>query len=143
MARKPATERIFPPLLVVMEGLTVEDEEITSNFSEFKPDFDVICNVVSILPIEYDMVSEVNEDEEDFTKEMAIHKTIYYYIMNNGCVEEHQAMFERPDLKMKSHLQPLFIQEKVNNIRINKVLVDGGATVNWLTHSLLKKIGKI
>jgi hypothetical protein len=40
------------------------------------------------------MMSEVNEDEEDFTDEMAIHKSICYYIMNNGCVEEHQAMFE-------------------------------------------------
>jgi hypothetical protein len=51
MARKPATERIFLPLSVVKEGITLEDEEMTSNFSKSESDFDVICNVVSILPV--------------------------------------------------------------------------------------------
>jgi len=31
-----------------------------------QPDFDVICNVVSILPAKYDMVSEVDDPEEEF-----------------------------------------------------------------------------
>jgi hypothetical protein len=34
MARKPATERIFLPLSIVKEGLTLADEEMTSNFSK-------------------------------------------------------------------------------------------------------------
>lgn len=50
MIRKPTIERIFPPLSVVKENLPVEDEELTSNFTDSEADFDVIC-VVSILPI--------------------------------------------------------------------------------------------
>jgi len=42
---------------------------------------------------------------------------------------------------MKSHLMPLFIQAEINYVRINKVLVDGGAAVNLLPQFLLKKIG--
>ena len=34
-----------------------------------EPDFDVVCNVVSILPAEYDVVSEVEESEEDYNTE--------------------------------------------------------------------------
>ena len=50
-------------------------------------------------------------------------------------------MFEKPDFPMNHHLKPLFIQAKVNGVGINKVLVDGGATVNLLPQSFLIKIG--
>jgi len=50
MVRKPATERIFPPLSVVKENPPKDDDEMTSNFTSSEADFDVIC-VVSILPI--------------------------------------------------------------------------------------------
>lgn len=114
----------------------MEDEEMTSNFTDSEADFDVIC-VVSILPIEYD----VTEDEEYFTEEMVAHKPMCYYVMNNGCVERQHAMFQRPDYHMNSHLKPLFIQAKIKNIGVNKVLVDGGAVaMNLLPHSLLRKI---
>jgi len=43
---------------------------------------------------------------------------------------------------MKSHLKPLFIQAKIDEIGVNKVLVDGGVAVNLMPQSLLKKIGK-
>jgi hypothetical protein len=62
--------------------------------------------------------------------------------MNNGCIEEQQATFERPDLGMKSHLKPLFIRAKVEGVGINKVLIDGGAAVNLMPLSMLPKIGK-
>jgi len=51
---------------------------------------------------------------------MVVHKPICYYVMNNGCVEGHQAMFEKHDHHMKSHLKPLFIQAKINNIGVKK-----------------------
>jgi len=136
--RKPATERIFPPLSVAKENLAKDDEEMTSNFNSSEADFDVIC-LVSILPVEYDVTLEVLEDEGDFTEEMVVHKPLCYYVMDNGCVESEQAMFERPDHLMKSHLKPLFIRAKINNVGINKVLIDGGAAVNLLPHFLLKK----
>lgn len=43
---------------------------------------------------------------------------------------------------MKNHLKPLFIRGKVENIGINKILVDGGEVVNLMPHFMLKKIGK-
>jgi len=42
---------------------------------------------------------------------------------------------------MDQHLKPLFIQAKINGVEINKVLVDGGATVNMFPQSILTKIG--
>jgi len=33
---------------------------------DLEPDFDVLCNVVSILPAQYDVISEVEENEEEF-----------------------------------------------------------------------------
>jgi hypothetical protein len=42
---------------------------MTSNFTSSEADFNVIC-VVSILPVKYDVTSEINEDEGDFTEEM-------------------------------------------------------------------------
>jgi len=116
-----------------------EDEELTSNFSGSDPSFDVVC-VVSVLPIKYDVPSEVREVENDFTEEMAIHRPLCYYVMNNGCVEDQHTLFERPVASMRLHLKPLFIQAKINGVGVNKVLVDGGATVNLLPQLFLKKI---
>jgi hypothetical protein len=118
-----------------------EDEEMTSNFSESGPSLDIVCNVVSMLPAEYDVLSEVNEIESDFTEEMANHKPICYYVINNGCVENQHAVFEKPDFPMNHHLKPLFIQAKINGVGVNKVLLDGGAAVNLLPQTFLSKIG--
>jgi hypothetical protein len=52
--------------------------------------------------------------------------------MDNGCVEGEQAMFEKLNHHMKSHLKPLFIQAKINDVGINKVLIDGGAAVSLI-----------
>jgi len=93
-----------------------------------------------MLPIEYDVPSEVNEVESDFTEEMAIHRPLCYYVMNNGYVEDRHVVFERPDVSMRLHLKPLLIQAKINGMGVNKVLVDGNATVNLLPQSFLKKI---
>ncbi|KEH39965.1 hypothetical protein MTR_1g016990 [Medicago truncatula] len=42
-----------------------EDDELGSGFTESKSDFDVICNLVFVLPAEYDMISEVDDSEEE------------------------------------------------------------------------------
>jgi hypothetical protein len=96
-----------------------------------------------VLPVEYDVPSEVNEVESDFTEEMAAHKPFCYYVMNNGCVKDQHAVFERPDVSMTHHLKPLFIQAKINGVGVNKLLVDGGVTVNLLLRSFLGKIGLV
>lgn len=73
---------------------------------------------------------------------MAAHKPVCYYVMNNGCAEEKNVFFERPDEAMKSHLKPIFIIGKIEDVPINKILVDYGATVNLMLHHMLRKIGK-
>jgi hypothetical protein len=83
------------------------------------------------------MVSEVDsEDEFDPNKPMC------YFVTNDGSESNRKAIFEQPDNSMKSHLKPLFIQAKVDEIGINKVLVNGGDDVNLMPKSLLKRIGK-
>lgn len=95
------------------------------------------------MSAEHDSVSEVSEAEEDYVHdEVANKKPIFYYVMNNNVIEEQQGIFERPGLRMMYHLKPLFIREKVDNIPVNKVFIDGGATVNLVPHSLFKNMGK-
>ncbi|MCI39639.1 hypothetical protein A2U01_0060871, partial [Trifolium medium] len=72
---------------------------------------------------------------------MASNKPVCYYIMGNGCVEDQNAVFEKPHLGMKNHLKALFIRAKVHGVGVNKILVDGGAVVNILPHFMLKKLG--
>ncbi|KAK2384605.1 hypothetical protein QL285_071934 [Trifolium repens] len=121
----------------------VEDEHMEADdFLDSEPDLDIIVNVVSILPREFDVCSEITDEEEESGMQMALHRPVCYYVMSNGALEDQMATFERPDEGMKSHLKPLFIQAKVNNVGINKVLIDGGAAVNLMPKFLLKKIGK-
>jgi hypothetical protein len=144
MAKRPVKDRISPPGSNQKAEDKVEDEQMEADdFLESEPDFDVLVNVVSILPAEYDIWSEVVDGEEEFdSNELALHKPMCYYVMNNGCLEEQMATFERPDQGMKNHLKPLFIQAKVNDIGVNKVLIDGGAAVNLMPEFLLNKTGK-
>ncbi|XP_050914661.1 uncharacterized protein LOC127129548 [Lathyrus oleraceus] len=62
--------------------------------------------------------------------------------MNNGSVEEQNAFFKRPDKAMRTHLKPFFIRGKVENMGINKILVDGGAEMNLMLNFMLQKVGK-
>lgn len=99
--------------------------ETDSFNSDSEGGYDVICNMVSILPIEYDIVSKVPGKDHEYI-EMANHIPICYFVMNNGSIEEQNAFFERPDDAMKNHLKPLFIRAKVNDVPINIILIDGG-----------------
>lgn len=85
---------------------------------------------------------EVEGPEDMAEMEMARHKPMYCYIMNNECVEEQNTFFERPDDLMKSHLKPLFIRGKVGNMGVNKILVDGGTTMNLMLYYMLKRFYK-
>ncbi|MCI17234.1 hypothetical protein A2U01_0038381, partial [Trifolium medium] len=67
VARRPAKERISPPnAFSKTKNDDVEDEYMDDDLLESEADFDVICNVVSILPVEYDVWSEVTDGEDDF-----------------------------------------------------------------------------
>ncbi|XP_050877054.1 uncharacterized protein LOC127080805 [Lathyrus oleraceus] len=91
---------------------------------------------------EFDRITEVEDSDSITEREMVAHKLVCYYVMNNGCIEEHNAFFERPNEAMRSHLKPLLITGKFEDVLVNKVLVDYGATVNLIPHHMLRKIGK-
>ena len=76
------------------------------------------------------MVSEVEDSEEEFDpKDMEEYKPICYFVTHSGSWDERKVIFEKPNDLAKNHLKPLFIQAKVDEIGINKVLVDGGTAV--------------
>jgi len=115
--RRPAKERLS---LLLVKDDPGEDDELDSKFMDSEPDFDVICNMVSIFPAEYDMVSEVEDSEEEFDpKDMEEYKLMCFFVTNNGSKEDQKAIFEKPDDSMKNHLKPLFIQARVDEIGIN------------------------
>jgi len=123
--KRRVKERLsLPP---VEENPTGDDE------MDSEPNFDVICNVVSIFPEEYDVVPEVEESEDNFNPvDIEKYRPMCYYVTNYGCVVEQKAMFEKPDGSMKGHLKPLFIQVIVDDIGLNKVLVDDNVVVNLM-----------
>lgn len=124
-------------------------EEETDDFqSDSEDDFDVLVNVVSILPHDFsftvgeDPDPEYEDSAELEAEEMALYRPTCYFVMNNGSMENQDAFFERPTPAMKNHLKPLLIRAKVEGFAVNKVLVDCGATVNIMPHHMLKKIGR-
>ncbi|KAK2388635.1 hypothetical protein QL285_062295 [Trifolium repens] len=146
LAKRPVKERLTPIKESDAENNKEADDEEDfmddDDLLDDESDFNVLVNVVSVLPVEYDIPTEVNEVEEDFDAlELADHKPVCYYVMENGCVEAQNAVFERPDIGMKNHLKALFIRAKVNNVGVNKILVNGGAVVNIMPHFMLKKLG--
>jgi len=59
-----------------------------------KPDFDVIYIMVFILPAEYDMVSEVDDSEDEFDhKDMEEYKPMCYFVINDGSEGNRKAIF--------------------------------------------------
>lgn len=89
LTRRPRKERVYPPLSSNKERDKDGDwDMIKDNFSNLEDDFDVLYNMVSMLPNEYDVVIEVtNVEEECFVDEMDYHKLVCYYVMNNNCIE--------------------------------------------------------
>src|SRR4051812_10750769 len=119
-----------------------EDDKLTNDFdSDGVSSINFTCNRVSALPHEFYQETEVEDCEEVGVEEMDKHRPMCYYVLNNGVVEEQNAFFERPDQGMRNHLKPLYIRAKIENVGINKVLVDGGAAVNLMPQYMLKRIG--
>ncbi|WJX20372.1 hypothetical protein P8452_09935 [Trifolium repens] len=112
LAKRPMKERLGEPKVESSVADNVEDDHMEADdFLDSEPDLDIIVNVASILPREFDVCSEITDDEEESGMQMALHRPVCYYA-------------------------------KVNNVGINKVLIDGGAVVNLMPEFLLRKIGK-
>src|SRR4051812_27500446 len=94
-----------------------EDDRMINDFdSDGVLSINLNCNVVSVLPHEFNQETKIEDCEEADEEEIARHKLVCYYVLNNGEVEELKAFFERPD-------------------------EDGGATVNLMPQYMLKRIG--
>lgn len=79
---------------------------LTENFESNKESsLNINCNVVFVLPYEYDQVTIVEENEDIDKIKMAKHKPIYYYVMNKRAGEDQNAFLDRPDQGMKNHLK--------------------------------------
>ena len=67
-----------------------EDEDmLTDNFeSEGESSLNINCNVVSVLPCEFEQETEVGEHEEEDAINLTKHRPVCYYVMDNGAVEE-------------------------------------------------------
>ena len=71
----------------VKKNPTKEDETSTDNFeSDRVSSLNVNCNIVSVLPQEYNQETEIEDQEEVDEEEMAKHKPVCYYVLNNGVV---------------------------------------------------------
>lgn len=66
-----------------------EDKMLTDDFkSRSEPSLDIRVNTVSVLPKEFDQITKVEDTDNITEMEMATHKPMCYYVMNNGCMEE-------------------------------------------------------
>ncbi|PNX56307.1 hypothetical protein L195_g058142, partial [Trifolium pratense] len=81
--RRPLKERLSQSLTDRKVDDKLEEEDMEDeDLLDSDPEFDVLVNVVSILPAEYDVWSEVTEGEDEFDEsELALHKPMCYYVM--------------------------------------------------------------
>jgi hypothetical protein len=57
-------------------------------------------------------------------------------------LEPRQPIFEKPEDEKRQHLKALFLKGFVDGKPITRMLVDGGAAVNLMPYTMLRKIGK-
>lgn len=67
-----------------------EDMVINKFESGSEDDIDLICNIALVLPTKYDCVIEVSGPVDYNKEEMAKHKPVWYFVINNVCIEEHK-----------------------------------------------------
>lgn len=118
---------------------------LTNKFEiKSEDEFDVICNFVFVLPIQFDILNKVTNNEDDYlVDEVTNSELMCYYVMSSGITEEENVVFKNTNKDMNKHIKSLLVLDKVDEVGVNKVLVDDGAAVNLMPHFLLKKIGNM
>ncbi|XP_072087185.1 uncharacterized protein [Arachis hypogaea] len=93
-----------------------------------------MVGTISIIPTkylgEYEGDPDVDYDSED--------EEAFSFIR----IEDEPGYFLRPTEKQMSHLHPLYITTTLSGIKVNKVLIDGGAAISLLPERMLIKVGK-
>jgi hypothetical protein len=90
-----------------------------------KPQADI--NMVVFLPFMAPIDSDVSDEELG---------------MAQLTLETKQSFFEKPEDEKRQHLKALLLKEFVNGKPVTRMLVDGGATVNLMSYTMLRKIGR-
>lgn len=103
-----------------------DDEMVLDNFGEISSDeFQITCNLFSVLLVEYDCVFEVFEVEKEVAyDEVDNQKPQCYYVMNNNVIKEQHVGFKKPYSRMIYLLKPLLTSEKVDNVAVNKMFIE-------------------
>jgi len=89
-------------------------------------------DMVFILPIEFRAPSKYEQEESD---EEGLEEVVAQLTL-----QSQQDIFDKPTHHW--HLKPLYIKGFVNGKPMVKMLVDGGAAVNLMPYTMLRKLGK-
>ncbi|RYR31964.1 hypothetical protein Ahy_B01g056938 [Arachis hypogaea] len=93
-----------------------------------------MVGTISIIPTEY--LGKYKENlSEDYDVE---DEEVFAFVRE----DEELGCFKKPTKKQKLHLRPLHITACMSGICIDKVLVNGGATISLLPENMLIKVGK-
>ncbi|RYR12662.1 hypothetical protein Ahy_B04g070093 [Arachis hypogaea] len=93
-----------------------------------------MVSTISIIPTEYLGEYEGNPCEDYDVEDEEVFSFIRY--------EDEPGYFQRLTEKQKFHLRPLHITTSMSGIKVNKVLIDGGAAISLLPERMLMKVGK-
>ncbi|RYR31847.1 hypothetical protein Ahy_B01g056774 [Arachis hypogaea] len=119
---------------VVVAPVDDKEKGVDLDKEYFDEGDDKMVSTISIIPTEYlrEYKGKPNEyydvkDEEAFA-----------FIFSEDKLE----YFQTPTEKQKSHLRPLHVSAYMSGICVNKILVDGEATISLLPERMLIKVGK-
>nr|KYP34103.1 hypothetical protein KK1_044978 [Cajanus cajan] len=92
-------------------------------------------------------MESVNEQEdihrEDFFDDPSYESKIVWVNQISRVIPKFKSVvFDSPTEDMKAHLKPLLLTLMIEGHEVNKVLVDGGAAINILPRTMLKRFGK-
>nr|KYP33742.1 hypothetical protein KK1_045381 [Cajanus cajan] len=91
-------------------------------------------------------MESVNEQEdihrEDFFDDPNYEFKIVWVNQILRVIPKFNSVFDSPTKEMKAHLKPLLLTLMIEGHEVNKVLVDGGAAINILPKTMLKRFGK-
>ncbi|RYR29733.1 hypothetical protein Ahy_B01g054220 [Arachis hypogaea] len=93
-----------------------------------------MVGTISIIPTEY-LGKYEGDPKEDYDVEAEEAFSFIRY-------EDEPSYFLRPTERHKSHLRPLHITTTLSEIKVNKVLINGGAAISLLPERMLMKVGK-
>ncbi|RYQ83820.1 hypothetical protein Ahy_B10g102678 [Arachis hypogaea] len=109
-----------------------KNKEVDVDEEYFDEGDDDMIRTISIIPTEY--LGEYEGDpDEDYDVE---NEEAFSFIR----IEDEPGYFLRPTEKHMSHLCPLHITTTLSGIKVDKVLIDGGAIISLLPERMLIKV---